>query len=305
MRNAERSPLLVVALGGNAISPPHGEVSFAAERLAIGRAAAELAPIAATGKRLLVVHGNGPQVGRLLTAAGLGDASSLDVHVAQTQGELGYLLAEALAVHGVGPSVALVTRVIAAADDPGFGHPTKPVGSVLPERPAHEPAVEIPGGGWRRVVASPRPGDVVEEGAIKELLHAHHVIAGGGGGIALAGKLPGRMPCPAVVDKDWIAALLAIRLQAEQLLFITDVSHAFDRFGAAEQAPIHVMTCEQARSRLAAGVFAPGSMRPKVESAAEYVEATGRRAVIATIGEVAAALEGESGTTIRRGSGRE
>jgi carbamate kinase len=302
MSHERSSSLVVVALGGNAISPPRGDASFAAERTAIDRAVSELAGSATRDERLLIVHGNGPQVGRLLTAPGIGDAESLDIHVAQTQGEIGYLLAEALDARGVRPSVALITRVIVAADDPGFQNPTKPVGRVLSERPADGPAVEVAGGGWRRVVASPRPQAVIEESAIRELLRTHHVIAGGGGGVALAGESHTRVACPAVVDKDWVAAFLAIHLRAEQLLFVTDVSHAFERFGASDQEPIRVMTAEQARERLAAGVFAPGSMAPKVESAVDYVEATGRQAVIATIGNVAAAIQGESGTTI--GGGR-
>lgn len=293
----EPHPLVVVALGGNAISPPRGDTSFAAERNAVNRAVSELAALASGGNRLLIVHGNGPQVGRLLAATGFGEAESLDIHVSQTQGELGYLLAEGLDAHGMGPSVAVVTRVVVAADDPAFRDPTKPVGSVLAVRPADAPSVALPGGGWRRVVASPRPRAVIEEPAIALLLRTHHVIAGGGGGVALAGEPP-RVACPAVIDKDWVAALLAIHLRAQLLLFVTDVSHAFDRFGESEQRPIQVMSVEDARARLDAGVFAPGSMAPKVESAADYVEATGRRAMIATIGTVAAVIRGESGTTI-------
>jgi len=294
----EESALTVVALGGNAISPPRGDTSLAAERRAIDLALSEIAASSGRRERLLIVHGNGPQVGRLLAAPGIGDAESLDVHVAQTQGELGYLLAEGLEKRTGSPSVALVTRVIVHGDDPAFRAPTKPVGPVLSERPRDAPAQAAPGGGWRRVVASPRPREVLEESAIVALLRAHHVIAGGGGGVALSGEPPNRVICPAVVDKDWVASLLAIRLRATRLLYVTDVSHAFDRFGEYEQRPIRTMTAEQARARLIAGIFAPGSMAPKVASAADYVEATGRRAVIATIGEVAAALAGDCGTRI-------
>jgi carbamate kinase len=124
--------LTVVAPGGNALSPPRGDVSLLAEREAVGRTTAELATLARDGSRLLVVHGNGPQVGRLLAAPGLGDAGDLDVHVAQTQGELGYLLTHGLDAHlGAGESVALVTRVTVNGSDPAFGEPTKPVGPVM------------------------------------------------------------------------------------------------------------------------------------------------------------------------------
>jgi len=296
-----RPPLYVVALGGNAVSPPRGDLSFATERAAIDGAAAELVALARTGARLLVVHGNGPQVGRLLGAGGLGDPECLDVHVAQTQGELGYLLAEALDARlGRDACAALVTRVLVDERDPVFAHPTKPIGAVLPAAPAGVPAAREPdGSGWRRVVASPRPVQVIEQAAIAALLATHHVVAGGGGGVPLAGSGSSRRPRPAVVDKDWVAALLAGALAAERLVFVTDVSHVFERFGRADQREIHTLSLVEARAHLAAGTFAPGSMAPKVESAIEFVEATRRPAVITTIGSLERALRGATGTTIR------
>lgn len=299
--SAARAPLTVVALGGNAISPPRGALSLAGERAGIARAAAELAGLAAQGTRLLVVHGNGPQVGRLLAASGIGDTESLDIHVAQTQGELGYLLAEALDAHLRGEAcVALVTRVLVDAADPAFADPTKPVGAVLPAPPAGVAAARAPDGrGWRRVVASPRPLAVIEQSAIEALLAARHVIAGGGGGVVLAGPSPPRRPRPAVVDKDWTAALLAIGLGAARLVFVTDVPHAFERFGGEAQRAIRVMRVAEARARLAGGEFAAGSMAPKIGSAADYVEATGHPAVIAALGCVDAALGGRTGTLIQ------
>ncbi len=293
-------PLHVVGLGGNAICPPGGDLSFATQRALVRDAVAELALVARQGARLLIVHGNGPQVGRLLGAPGLGDPDSLDVHVAQTQGELGYLLAEALdAALGGASAAALVTRVLVDGADPAFAAPSKPVGAVLSEQPAGHPASRTPDGrGWRRVVASPRPVAVVEQEAIAALLRSRHVVAGGGGGVALAGEGPARRPCPAVVDKDWVAGLLARTLGAERLLFVTDVSHAFDRFGREDQARIHAMRAGEARHRLASGVFAAGSMAPKVESAVEFVEVTGRPAVITTLGSVEPSLRGVAGTTI-------
>jgi carbamate kinase len=295
-----RLPLTVVALGGNALSPPGGVLALAEERRRIAGAAVELAALARPGARLLVVHGNGPQVGRLLAAPGLGDPEQLDVHVAQTQGELGYLLADALdAALGRARTAALVTRVLVAPDDPAFGAPAKPVGAVLPERPRDLPAALTPdGGGWRRVVASPRPTAVIEERAIASLLGAHHVIAGGGGGVALVGESDAHVPCPAVVDKDWVASLLARRLDAAGLVFVTDVSHAFEGFGALDARPLARLGPAEARARLARGVFAPGSMAPKVEAAVEFAEATGRAALIAPLGGVEAALRGAGGTRI-------
>ncbi|MBI4516538.1 MAG: carbamate kinase [Deltaproteobacteria bacterium] len=300
MSVAASSPLMVVALGGNAITPPAGDLSFATEREVIERAVSELAGLARRGWRLLVVHGNGPQVGRLLAAPGFGDSERLDVHVAQTQGEIGYLLAEALD-HELGGAagVAIITRVLVDAGDPAFAQPTKPVGAVLSSKPAGVASLPTPDGrGWRRVVASPRPLAVIEAEAIRTLLATGHVVAGGGGGVALAQTAGVRRAQPAVIDKDWVAALLAVALRAECLLFVTDVSHAFDQFGASDQQAIHRMTVAQARERLAHHVFAPGSMAPKVESAVQFASATARPAVIATLGAIEGALSGTTGTTI-------
>lgn len=296
---SRQQSLTVVALGGNAVSPPAGDLSFAGERAAVRRTVAEMLPLAHAGTRLLVVHGNGPQVGRLLSAH-RGMESSLDIHVAQTQGELGYLLCEALdEALGRHAAVALVTRVIVDPRDPAFRAPDKPVGPVLPTPPPGEPCAPVAGGsGWRRVVASPRPRAVVETATIRVLLRQRHVVAGGGGGVPLAAGEDVRRPCAAVVDKDWVAALLAVALGARQLIFVTDVPAAYDGFGGPDPRPIRVMRAAEARRRLAAGVFGPGSMGPKVESAAEFAEATGRPAVITAIGDLRAALAGESGTTV-------
>ena len=289
--------LLVVALGGNAVSPPGGDQSLAAERAAVETAVGELAPLAAR-HRLLVVHGNGPQVGRLL-AAGPEDPA-LDVRVAQPQGELGYLVVEALDRRlGRDASVAVVTRVLVAPDDPAFDAPDKPIGPVLAAPPAGVAAARTPDGrGWRRVVASPRPTAVLELEAVRVLLRTHHVVAGGGGGVALAATEAGRHGRAAVVDKDHVAALLAVALDARTLVFVTDVPHAFDGFGRATARPIRAMRAAEARERLARGVFAPGSMAPKVASAVAYVAATGRRATIAALGAVEDALAGRTGTSV-------
>lgn len=292
------APLVVVALGGNAVSPPAGDASLETERRLLAAAADEMAALVRDGpRRLLVVHGNGPQVGRLLELdTGLAD---LDVRVAQTQGELGYVLAEALERRLGTPTAALVTRALVDPDDPAFLRPTKPVGRVLASPPPGVPcAPTAAGDGWRRVVASPRPLAVVEQETIALLLAGgRHVVAGGGGGVPLARSAGGRRPVPAVIDKDWVAGLLAVALDAAQLLFVTDVSHAFDDFAGARR-PIARMTPAEARARLAREVFAEGSMKPKIASAVQYVEARGRPAVIAATGSLAAALAGRSGTRI-------
>jgi len=292
--------ITVVALGGNAVSPPAGDLSIAAERPMIAHAISEMGCLAETGERLLVVHGNGPQVGRLLAAHGGGDG--LDVHVAQSQGELGYLLAEGLDRRlGGTPAVAVVTRTIVDANDPAFQAPDKPIGAIAAapgQTGTWRPAPD--GRGWRQVVASPRPRGVLEVDAIRALLASRHVVAGGGGGVAIAGSGPDRSAPPAVVDKDWVASWLAVTLNADRLIFVTDVLHVFDGFGSSRAEPIASLSLACARQRLAQGVFAPGSMAPKIEAAVLYSEATGRPALIAGLGSLAAALTGTGGTTIHR-----
>jgi carbamate kinase len=289
--------LAVVALGGNLLSPPAGDLSVTAERAVGARAMREVAALAAA-HRLLVLPGNGPQVGRLLEATG--HEADLAVLVAMTQGELGDLLCEALdTALGMPASVAIVTRVLVDPTDPAFASPTKPVGRVLRQRPADGPAMPTPdGGGWRRVVASPRPVGVLELEAIRSVLGTHHVVAGGGGGVPLVAVAGGRAPRPAVVDKDRVGALLAIALGAQRLIFVTDVPAACDGFGGPAPRPISRMSVAGARARLAAGAFAEGSMGPKVESAADFADATGRPAVITTLGAIEEALGGKAGTTV-------
>jgi carbamate kinase len=297
-------PLVVVGVGGNALSPPGGSQSIEDERKAVTAAARELAELARSGQRLLIVHGNGPQAGRLLEAE-RADAGALDAIVAQTQGELGYLIGEALdAELGADSTVALVTRVLVDGDDPALAEPTKPVGPVLAEAPVDAPAIRQPdGSGWRRVVASPRPEKVVELEAIRSLLERWHVVAGGGGGVALAehsdGETGGRSAVPAIVDKDYVASMLGVALGATELVFVTDVPTVFESFGAEPEGALRQMSVAEARSLLASGACPAGSMGPKVESCIEFVEATGGRAVITTVGEVEAALRGEAGTTIK------
>lgn len=291
--------LLVIALGGNALSPPAGDQGYATERAAVALAARQLAALGAQERRLLVVHGNGPQVGRLL--GGAADLGNLDIHVAQTQGELGYLLAEALERASGSATVALVTRALVDPADPAFGTPTKPIGPLLPTRPQSGPAVQL-AGGWRRTVASPRPLAVVEERAIATLLRAQHVIAGGGGGIAIARTTTrtaqGSQGLAGVIDKDWMATRLAIALDAQTLVFATNVAGVEDGHGSAQAQLRARLTVAEARALLAAGVLGAGSMAPKVESAADFVAATGRPALILHSDVLARALDAAAPGTL-------
>jgi len=278
-------PLLVLALGGNALSPPAGrDEGYEPERRIIRETGEQLNRLADQGYRLLIVHGNGPQVGRLLRQ----DPShgNLDIHIAQTQGELGYLLAATLR----GRALCVLTRVV-VEDDPG--PPVKAVGPVLTARPAGD-AVRS-GDGWRVAVAAPLPLAVREQAAIGVLLEHHHVIAGGGGGIP---ETAAGSPVAGVVDKDRIGALLAVALDARQLVFATDVPGVYPEPDVRSGPPLAGISLDTARALIARGVVAPGSMGPKVESAAAFAAATGRPAHICALGAVARALAGHAGTRI-------
>ena len=281
----------MVAIGGHALSSPAADATLAGERAAAAAAGRELAALAAD-RRLLLVHGNGPQVGRLLGAES--NLDDLDIRVAQTQGELGYLLAAGLGAASGEAAVALLTRV--RVDAERANDPEKPIGPVLDQQPA-APHVELPGGrGWRLTVPSPLPLEVLEYAQIRMLLETSHVIAGGGGGVPVAAD--GR-PVAGVIDKDRVAALLAIALSADALVIGTDVDAAYRNFATPSARRIERLSTKEAEALLAAGEFAPGSMAPKVASAAAFVSATGRRAVIASMGQLREALAGRAGTLLQ------
>lgn len=286
---AER-PLLVLALGGNALSPPkaHAEAdAYAPERVIVERTARSLEGLMRAEFRLLIVHGNGPQVGRLLQSdPGRGN---LDIHVAQTQGELGYLLLAALQEV---EAVCVLTRVVVTEP---LGQPVKPIGPWLAQPVAGQAGV-VMAGGWRATVPSPRPAQVVERVAIESLLRSHHVVAGGGGGVPVDGL--GR-PLQCVVDKDWVASLLAVSLNAQHLVFATDVAAVYQQFGRAGARALATLDVAQARAMVEAGQAAAGSMAPKLSSAADYVAATGRPAHICGLEAVAAAIAGAAGSGTR------
>jgi carbamate kinase len=282
---SDRSPVVVVALGGNALSPAKtGEQHYTVERANATRSGRTLDQLAGRGYRLVVVHGNGPQVGRLMQTDRDPQLHNLDIHVAQTQGELGYLLMSALEA----PAACLVTRVVVGAD---AGPPLKPVGPILHARPGQGIAAVEVDGGWRRLVPSPRPTAVLEMDAIAAMLPTHHVIAGGGGGVPLTDD---GSPVSAVVDKDWVASLLAVALDAEHLIFATDVDGVYQRFGEAGARRLDRLSMAEGRRLLQAGMLGAGSMAPKVESALEFAAATGREAHICALGDIERAI-GASG----------
>lgn len=299
------NPLAVVALGGNALLR-RGEPPSAANQLRAARAAAGvLAPISAD-TRLVVTHGNGPQVGLLALkedAYADGSPYPLDVLDAETGGQIGYVIELELdnAIDHQ-DTVAVITRVRVDPDDPAFQEPTKFIGPVYDEGQAHQLAVERgwtvkpDGDRWRRVVASPQPREVVQLGAIRRLVDGGFlVVCVGGGGVPVIATEAGERGIEAVIDKDLASALLAEGLGADQLVLATDVDAVYTGWGTSEQRPIREATAAELR----AGEFADGSMGPKVEAVCRFVEATGRRAAIGRLEDLAGLVDGSAGTQVR------
>ena len=314
--NGSNRPLrVVVALGGNAMTGPDGNATARAQRRAIAGAMEHVADLVGHGDEVVITHGNGPQVGNLLVknelAAHVVPPVPLDWCGAQTQGTIGFTILDtleaSLAARGLDrPVAALVTRTRVDADDPGFTRPTKPVGRYLPLDQAqtlidHGQTWEDRGAkGWRRVVASPEPLEVLETDAVRTLLRAGYVVvAAGGGGIPVVRDLDGRVHgVEAVIDKDLAAALLATRLDADALLMLTDVDHAVIGWGTPHARAVGRVTPEELAAYAAAGHFASGSMGPKVEAALRFVRGGGRRAVITDLARIADAVEGDVGTVV-------
>jgi carbamate kinase len=296
-------PLVVVALGGNALLRRGDPPDVARQRANVEVATEALAGVAA-GRRLVVTHGNGPQVGLLALQSEASPAPSpLDVLGAETEGMIGYMIAQALGNRLAGrPVASLLTQVLVDPDDPAFLAPTKPIGPVYAETEARRLAAERgwavapDGDGFRRVVPSPEPLDVVELGTIRLLLDAGvTVVCAGGGGIPVVADPAGRLHgVEAVIDKDLSAALLARRLEADTLAMLTDVEAVMQGWGAPGATPI--ATADPGAMR--ALRFAPGSRGPKVEAACRFVEAGGGTAAIGSLKDAAAVVEGTSGTRV-------
>ena len=299
----------VVAVGGNALTRP--DEAGTAEQIEANAAemAAALADLVRAGRRVAVVHGNGPQVGALAlqqeAAIGTVPAQPLHQLSAMTQGQLGGVLGRAIdAECGLGAAACVVTHVLVDPADPAFAAPTKPIGPFFGREQVESLArergwrvVEDAGRGYRRVVPSPRPAGIVELGAVRTLLRAGQVVlAGGGGGIAVSVGADGRMTAlDAVIDKDFAAATLARALGATELYLLTGVDCVLLDHGTSRERPVHRLDSQEAMGHLADGQFPPGSMGPKIRAALDFLEGGGRRAVITSAGLLAAAAEGRPG----------
>jgi carbamate kinase len=297
-------PLTVVALGGNALLR-RGEEASARNQHQAARAAAQVLGPVSERARLVVTHGNGPQVGLLALkedAYPEGEPYPLDVLDAESGGQIGYVIELELdnAIDHQ-DTVALITRVLVDGDDPAFSEPTKFIGPVYEEARARELAsergwsVKPDGGMWRRVVPSPEPREIVQLGAIGRLVEAGFlVVCVGGGGVPVVAVPGGHEGVEAVIDKDLASSLLAVGLGAELLVLATDVDAVYLGYGGAEERAI----ARASPARLRAESFPGGSMGPKVEGVCRFVEATGNRAAIGALEELDGIVAGTAGTQV-------
>jgi len=312
-----RRKVAVVAFGGNALIRK-GQEGTQWEQLENARDTARaLLPVLEEGYDLVLVHGNGPQVGNALIqveeAVNKVPPLSLDVCVAATQGSIGYMLETALRNelrHGRPKRevVTLLTEVVVDQDDPGFRRPTKPIGPFYTRFRAEDlmhkqgwNMVEDAGRGWRKVVPSPRPLEVVPIEAIRDaVLAGRVVVAGGGGGVPVyrAGRSGDLRGVEAVIDKDYTAGLIAAELEADLFIILTGVDHVSLNYGGADQKPVRRMDVAQASAYQAEGQFPEGSMGPKIRAAVEFVEATGREVLITSATRLPEAVRRRAGTRI-------
>ena len=305
---------LVIALGGNALG------NTAAEQLhLVTETAKSIVDLIAAGNEVVVAHGNGPQVGMInlgLSTAAEAGAIKADMPFpecgAMSEGYIGYHLQQAigneLASRGMDKPVAtIVTQTVVSADDPAFQNPTKPVGAFYDKETAERIAaekgytmVEDAGRGYRQVVPSPKPFDIVEKASIKALVEAGHVvIAEGGCGVPVIrkdGKVSGT---PAVIDKDFGSELLAELLDADMLVILTAVDQVAINFNKPDQKGLDKLSVAEAKAYIAEGQFAKGSMLPKVEAAVKFVESKpGRKSLITSLEKAKEALAGKAGTVL-------
>ena len=321
MRTYSRGKLVVVALGGNAIKRADEEGTAEQQFRNVRKTCRQILKLVKMGYRVVVTHGNGPQVGNLLIqqeeASDLVPPQPLDVLDAMTQGQIGYMLQQTLINYlrkeGLNiPVVTVITQVLVSEEDPDFRNPSKPVGPFYTREEAERLRSERgyivkrvkPGGAkpYRRVVPSPDPISIVEGEAIRSLVDSGAiVIAAGGGGIPVVMDEEGNLKgVEAVVDKDLASERLAEALGADILLILTDVEKVKLNFGRPSERDIDMMTVKEAEKYRREGHFLPGSMEPKVRACIRFLKSGGEKAVITSLDKAVEALEGKTGTTIYR-----
>ncbi len=316
LHSRRRRPLAVLAFGGNALLQAEDMGTVAEQKRRAEQAAEWLVDFVLEDHDLVICHGNGPQVGQVLIqmeeAATKVPPGTLDVAVAQTQSGIGFLLELALRNRfrekGEPREVSTILSIVRVdRDDPGFDDPTKPIGPFFSRWRAealqrdHDWAmVEDSGRGWRKVVASPKPLEILGvEGLDKLLEDGRVLVAGGGGGIPVIADEDGRLHgVEAVIDKDFTSALLAKQLEADLFIILTGVPRVYRDFGTDDEKALPKITVPEARQLLDDGQFPAGSMGPKIRAAVEFAEATGKPVLITDIDHLAEAIRGDSGTVI-------
>lgn len=307
---------IVIALGGNALQSGKGPATAEAQLEVVKKTSEHIAEISCRGYEIAVVHGNGPQVGRILqayeTAKEVTPVMPFDVCGAMSQGYIGYHIQQclkyALNLRNKNiPVVTLATQMIVDEADPGFQNPTKPIGQFYSQEEAKQleqekgyVMKEDAGRGYRRVVASPIPKKIVEIDAVRKLWDSTIVITCGGGGVPVVEKSTGVLEgVAAVIDKDFAAELLAEQVEADCLMILTEVEKVAINYNKPNQENLGHMTLEEASKYVDEGQFAPGSMLPKVQAAMKFVRANpSKKAIITSLDKSLEALEGKTGTVL-------
>ena len=310
------SKLAVLAIGGNSLIKDKNHIAMSWQYEAVKETGKYIAELIAEGMSIVITHGNGPQVGFIYRRGELGRHElpliPLDICGADTQGAIGYMIQKALLNHfrrmGVAKKVTtVVTQTLVNTDDPSFQHPTKPIGSFMPEEEALAnrkefgwEVVEDAGRGFRRVVPSPIPREIIELDVIRLLIERGYVVvATGGGGIPVIRNERGEIEgVEAVIDKDLASSLLARNLGADTFIISTAIDAVYLNFGTENQKPIPHATLPEIKRYLAEGHFKPGSMKPKIESIILFLEGGGRKAIITSPENLLKSVRGEYGTTI-------
>ncbi len=313
------SELIVIALGGNALLRKGESGTFEEQYENVKKTAKILADLVERGYRLIITHGNGPQVGATLLRHDAGEklyrvpALPMDVCGSETQGFIGYMIQQALGNElrrrSINKNViTIITRVLVDEKDPAFKNPTKPVGPFYTREEAEKIKQEHPEyvfkedkarSGWRRVVPSPNPIKILEADAIKALVsNGFIVVASGGGGIPVIDTDEGIRGVDAVIDKDLAGERLASLVRADRFIILTDIDAAYINFGKQDQKKIEKIRAEELKQYVEEGHFAEGSMLPKVLAAIRFIENNGKEAIIAELDQLIDAIDGKAGTHV-------
>ncbi|HMK52791.1 MAG TPA: carbamate kinase [Thermodesulfobacteriota bacterium] len=312
------SRLAVLAIGGNSLIKDKTHIALSSQYEAVQETSKYIAELIAEGLNMVITHGNGPQVGFLYRRGELARSElpliPLDICGADTQGAIGYMIEMALLNEfrkmGISKKiVAVVTKTVVARNDPSFHNPTKPIGSFMSEEEAlsHKSEfgwhiLEDAGRGFRRIVPSPIPREIIELGVIRLLVdHDHVVIAAGGGGVPVIRNDQGGFEgVEAVIDKDLGSSLLARKLGADTFIISTSVDAVYLNFGKKEQKPIRRAKLSEIKQYMREGHFKPGSMLPKIEAIIKFLEDGGNKAIITSPENLLRAVKGDAGTTITK-----